>query len=136
LLLFRGGGRSSPTTTHVAVAADRAYTDTNLDVAKGDTVTVQASGTVLLGTNEASRAGPDGLPNPEFHPLNIYVDGKPLEANHGSLIARVGNGRPIVIGAANTFEVTEAGRLLLGINDNGLENNSGTFDALITVDHA
>ena len=54
---------------------------------------------------------------------------------HGGLIAKVGeNGAPVGVGSH--FEVdnlTTAGRLYLGINDPGVNDNDGAFQASITV---
>jgi hypothetical protein len=46
----------------------------------------------------------------------------------GALIARVGNGTPFVVGA-NTDPITmpAAGVLFLGVNDDHLANNTGTY---------
>jgi len=133
ILLLSGGGASA---TKVTVPGNRAFTDTGIDVAQGDTVTVEASGIVRLGPDATSDAGPDGLTDTAYTVFNVQVDGKPLDAQHGELIAKVGDGPLIVVGAKHTFQVTDTGRLSLGVNDAGVDNNSGSWDAEISVDRA
>ncbi|MDP8929854.1 MAG: hypothetical protein M3O70_15105 [Actinomycetota bacterium] len=102
------------------------WTDTGVDVAAGGGVEVTARGEVFH--NESSSIGPEGFPN---HPDLLT----PLPtANHAGLLARVGaTGQPFYVGRVTTFLVPHAGRLFLGINDGGLENNRGFFTATITV---
>jgi hypothetical protein len=119
----------------VAVPGDRAETDTGIDVAPGDTVTIEATGIVQLDPSGKFGVGPDGHPDPALTVFNLQVNGKPIDAQHGELIARIGNGDPIVVGAKHTFQVTTAGRLILAVNDAGVGNNSGAFEARIQVKH-
>jgi Hsp70 protein len=124
------GGGGKPSSATVTVRGDQAWTETSIDVSPGDSVTVEASGTVNL----PQAAGPAGDADPALTVFNVKVDGKPLEAPHGSLIGKVGNGAPFVIGEKDTFQVAAAGRLSLGVNDEGVDNNSGSYQASIHVD--
>jgi hypothetical protein len=67
-------------------------------------------------------AGPDGssvIKNPGF-PVPA--------ANVGALIGRVATSRAFYIGAGEgPITMPSAGRLLLGVNDNELQDNSGAF---------
>ena len=51
----------------------------------------------------------------------------------GSLIGKIGpNGVPFPIGAGtNDIDIPANGRLYLGVNDDGLNDNSGSFDVVI-----
>ncbi|MDQ4146055.1 MAG: caspase family protein [Actinomycetota bacterium] len=114
------------TPTEVRVDGTTPWTDTGLDVSAGDHVEVSALGEVFH--NEASSIGPEGFPNrPDLlTPL--------ATANHAGLLGRVGpRGDPFYIGRSTTFVVKQNGRLFLGINDGGLENNRGFFTATIKV---
>ena len=128
IVLFGGGGKPSSAT--VTVRGDQAWTETSIDVSPGDSVTVEASGTVNL----PQAAGPAGDADPALTVFNVKVDGKPLEAPHGALIGKVGSGAPFVIGDKDTFQAAAAGRLSLGVNDEGVDNNSGSYQARIHVD--
>lgn len=124
LLLSRDGYDAS--TVEVVVDGTAFWTDTGVDVAAGDNVEIAARGEVFH--NEGSSIGPEGFPNrPD---LLTPVD----TANHAGLLGRVGpTGAPFYVGAGTTFTVDHEGRLFLGINDGGLENNRGSFAASVTV---
>ena len=106
------------------------WTDTGLDVRQDDIVAIEAGGAVALAVGRAV-ADPDG-------DLDVEVRGSNLpgleEVNHGLLVGRIGEtGVPFVVGRSALFRAETGGRLFLGINDVGLENNSGEFVANITV---
>jgi hypothetical protein len=118
-------GRDETTSADVVVDGARFWTDTGLDVAVGDRVEVQADGTVFH--NEAESVGPEGEPVADL--INPVQD-----APHGALIGRVGGaGDPFFVGGTATMTVEDDGRLYLGINDPGVNNNSGAFTAAVTV---
>jgi hypothetical protein len=53
------------------------------------------------------------------------------------LIGRIGgNGIIFEVGARGAFQARSDGRLLLGINDDSLTNNSGFWTAAVTVQRA
>ena len=106
-------------------------TDTGIELRTGDDVSITASGTVFPNTaNRGFVANPDGVPNhPEIRRFNV-VPG----VDHSGLIGRIGNGgSPFVVGRSHRFKAQAAGRLFLGINDVGVDNNAGAFDARVTV---
>ena len=46
----------------------------------------------------------------------------------GALVGRIGNGQPFPIGDARTaFDMSDNGRLFLGINDDHVADNSGNY---------
>jgi hypothetical protein len=80
--------------------------------------------------NEFASTGPDGYSG---DPSLLTPVGT---ANHAGLIGRITeSGTPFLVGADTEFTADEDGRFYLGINDGGLENNSGEFEASVTVTH-
>jgi hypothetical protein len=120
------GGPPGPVSTPVTVDGTQPWTDTGIDVAKGDRVEVTASGQVFH--NQFASTGPEGIPNDPGLATPLP------SANHAGLLGRItADGGPFYVGAQDTFIADRDGRLLLGINDGGLENNRGHWDATVTV---
>ena len=114
----------------VEVSGLRAFTDTGIDVEAGDTLAIEASGQLC---DDASRPDqcfdPEGIPDVDgTHP------GDPHEANHAALVGRVGDGVVFEIGGGGRFQVAGPGRLLLGVNDDPLDDNRGGYRAVVTVE--
>ena len=110
------------------VDAVRRWTDTGIDVRAGDVIRVQADGRISLSTNGADVAGPAGSAT------GRRAQDAPLrEAAAGALIARVGNGSPMVVGQSESITVDRGGRLYLGVNDDYLLDNRGEFRVTIDV---
>jgi hypothetical protein len=138
-------GRNTPTTNptpsrtgdspffpvRVRVRADNAangWTDSGLMVRKGQRLRITATGRVSLGEGRFST--PTGLPR--------VVDTEKLMRNEptGTLIAVIGddNDEFIAVGANREFYAPRDGRLFLGVNEGKLEDNTGSYDALIEVE--
>jgi PA-IL-like protein len=106
----------------IRVDANQAWTDTGVTVKKGDRVAFRANGQIAYGQSPGMNAGPDG--NAELKQPNYPVPVMPV----GGLIAKVGNSAPFPIGSNTQPIVMPAdGRLMLGVNDNELGDNSGYF---------
>jgi hypothetical protein len=127
----RGGGESPFFPVRVRVRADNAangWTDSGLMVRKGQRLRISATGRVSLGEGRFST--PTGLPR--------VVDTEKLMRNEptGELIAVIGddNDEFIPIGANREFYAPRDGRLFLGVNEGKLEDNTGSYDALIEVE--
>jgi Ca2+-binding EF-hand superfamily protein len=114
----------------VVVNPTQRWIDTGIDVRTGDRVTIQADGTIGLSTNSSDSAGPEGSASgrrAENAPLRDHAA--------GALIARIGGSGPIFIGNSGTIDRAPAnGRLYLGVNDDHLADNTGQYQAMITVD--
>jgi hypothetical protein len=111
----------------VRVQANDAWTDTGIQVKKGDRVSFRASGEITYGQSGGQTAGPDG--NSATRQPNYPVPVMPA----GGLIGRVGNTAPFPIGSNSQPIVMPAdGRLMLGVNDNELGDNSGFFSVVVT----
>jgi hypothetical protein len=112
----------------VEVPATRRWTDTGVDCQAGNVLEIAATGTA--SHRVGGRAfGPDGNPDPKARGANL----KGLrDVNHAALIGSIGGQQPYSrVGSQNTYTCAAGGRLFLGINDNGVDNNRGTFGATI-----
>lgn len=116
--------------TTVEVPSTQLWTDTGIDLRVGDILEITAFGSIKPGQNTVLN-GPEGNPD-----LDVPTNVPGLEdENHAALIGRIGlEGVPFLVGpelSAHTVETD--GRLYLGINDIGVENNEGSFAAEVTV---
>ncbi len=112
--------------TPVRVDAKQGWTDTGMTVRSGDRIVFQASGEIQFGRFPGQTATPDG--NPVERRATYPDPTVPV----GALIGRIGNGTPFGIGTQTQPLVMPAsGRLMLGVNDNDLEDNSGFFTVVI-----
>jgi hypothetical protein len=112
----------------VEISATKAWTDTRVDCKAGDVLDITATGTIYhkLG---GKGVGPDGNPDPKARRSNIkgFPDG-----GHAGLIGSIDRRQPyFVMGKRTVYTCGDGGRLFLGINDRGLDNNSGKFVAEI-----
>jgi PA-IL-like protein len=113
---------SGPAT--IQVPATQAWTDTGIDVAQGQRFAISASGEVAYAPGRVSNAGGD----PAEHNAAFPVGSWPV----GALVAKIGSGKPFPIGAAQTLAMPASGRLMLGVNDTILTDNSGAFQVTVT----
>lgn len=104
----------------ITVPANQAWTDTGLVVRRGDRVSVSATGDIMIAPNASSGTG--GNPGATVAGTRYPLNGTPA----GALIGRIGNGTPF-LASGPEFVATATGRLMLGINDNILEDNTGNF---------
>ncbi|HWS85987.1 MAG TPA: hypothetical protein VN282_03270 [Pyrinomonadaceae bacterium] len=125
------GGDSPFFPVRVRVRADNTangWTDSGLMVRRGQRLRISATGRVSLGEGRFST--PTGLPR--------VVDTEKLMRNEptGTLIAVIGddNDEFIAVGANREFYAPRDGRLFLGVNEGKLEDNTGSYDALIEVE--
>jgi hypothetical protein len=111
----------------VAVTARDAWTDTGVDVRAGQDILFTATGEVRWGPGR--RHGAAGERN---SPVNR---GRPMpDRSAAALIGKIGeNGDPFFIGdLTQPIRVRGAGRLYLGINDDFLDDNTGTLRVVIS----
>jgi hypothetical protein len=122
---WEGGGRpDGMRERQVNVSATVEWTDTGVQVRSGQTIYFQASGQVRWGRDR--RDGPEGENNSPFN------QARPLPNRPGAaLIGRIG-GDIFFIGAGQgPIRVRNSGRLELGINDEYLQDNSGSFRVMV-----
>lgn len=118
----------------VAVSARTAWTDTGITVAQGERLRFAATGTIVFSPR-GHRAVPAGSED------NLRDTNAPVRnALQGALIGRVGgtvrgrgasSGSVFVIGAQTSVVMPAGGQLFLGVNDSGLNDNSGQFSVQI-----
>lgn len=126
-LEYEAGGPLGATGTSAKVAVngfDR-WTDTGIFVRTGDEVTFDATGKVQFALGADSAVEWTGAPGRLA--LTAQVPDLPV----GHLIARIGNGA--AMSAGGTIRATQDGRLYLGVNDDVLTDNFGTFQVTVTL---
>jgi hypothetical protein len=109
----------------VNVPANRAWTDTGITVNQGDRVAFQASGEINYGRSPGQNVTPDGGADRRA----TYPD---PTVPVGALLGKIGNGKPFAIGnQRQALTMPASGRLMLGVNDNEIADNSGAFTVVI-----
>jgi len=122
----RPGGRPSGLREKYAtVTAATPWNDTGIDVRSGTDVYFDASGRV--------RWGPDRQDGPAGEGGNRYNANRPIPGRPGgALIGRIGDSDPFLIGnEKGPIRMRESGRLRLGVNDDYLQDNSGSWRVTI-----
>ena len=117
-----GGRPSGLREREVSVDSSMAWRDTGIDLRAGQTIYFQASGKVRWGPNRQD--GPEGEHNSP-HNASRPIPNRPAAA----LIGRVGDSSDaFFIGDdQGAIRVRSAGRLYLGVNDDYLKDNTGSF---------
>ena len=118
------GTSSTGATTGVRVDANQAWVDSGVNVSRGDRMAFNASGDIMVAPGAS--AGVGGTPA-------LRSPGYPVpNAMAGALIGKVGNSAPFLIGSNTQPIVMPAdGRLMLGVNDDGFGDNTGSFAVTI-----
>jgi hypothetical protein len=121
-----GGGVGERT---INVPGNQQWTDAGFSVTQGQPLTIRASGEVTLSADANDKATPNGSLN------GRHANNAPLpQALAGALIGRIGNGRPFGIGAGPAnINAPGTGRLYLGVNDDGMSDNTGQFQVAIST---
>jgi hypothetical protein len=123
-----GGVHVAPTTgTRVTVDARARWVDTGLTVGQGDVITFEAGGQVRLSHDANDVAGSAGAFSGRRAPQAPF----PWQAA-GALIGRIGR-TEFAIGNQSSITAPASGRLLLGVNDDHLEDNDGAFEVVVAV---
>jgi hypothetical protein len=124
----------SVSTVERVIPATQVWTDMNIRCASGDKLQLAVSGTVMHEDSARGEVGPNGLTDPRYHRWN--VTGLP-DANTVAVIGSLDQALPLfVVGSGTTYTCPRDGSLFLGVNDVGVQNNSGQFTAKITHTHA
>jgi hypothetical protein len=115
-----GSGVTPPSGQDYTVSSQERWTPTGLEVRRGEPLNINASGEIRFGGGENMKATPTGSgdTNRENPLPNVPT---------GTLIGRVGNGQPFVIGNQTRVQAPAAGQLFLGINDSNLSDNQGSY---------
>ena len=121
-------------TITVNVPANQAWTNTGIYLNPGSTVLIEARGAIEAVSPSDTRA--------LFH--NVPPSGRPERQSNKPqpempalvLLARIGNGPVLEAGARAQFQAggrNGSGELLLGINDDYVADNTGSWTAQVTV---
>jgi hypothetical protein len=124
---FGGGAAARPGLRERVIAVDARvrWNDTGIDVRGGQDVSFVAVGKVTWGPSRRDEA--EGEHNSPSNP------GRPMpNRNAAALIGKVGDSDPFFIGNdRGPIRVRGGGRLYLGINDDFLQDNGGSFRVTI-----
>lgn|GEM_PF-1508501 len=124
---------AGPTVTVVdrSLPATQVWTPMDVTCAPGDVLSIAMSGSASHDQTASGTVGPTGLLDPYFHQFN--VEGFP-DANTMTIIGSLDEdpGTFFVVGESATYVCGQDGELYLGVNDRGVQNNSGAFQATIT----
>jgi hypothetical protein len=138
LVAVAPAGAADTAEHNVTVKGKPIYTPTGITVHRGDTLTITATGTITFGGGQIANLGPQGIPwgeecdriaNPHQRRFPWPLRGAPC----WSLLGRIGKEKAIEIGPSSRFTADRNGELLLGVNDNFVRDNTGSWDAKVTV---
>jgi hypothetical protein len=121
----------NPTPTageEIVVYPKERWTDTGLRVRAGDLMYFDTTGTVRLSSERGDLATAAGARSGR-RAADSLLSTQPA----GALIGRIDNGDPFFIGDRRTVRAPLSGRLYLGVNDDYLEDNSGTFRVMVGI---
>jgi hypothetical protein len=115
-----GGGRPGVREREVDVSSRQSWTDTGIDVRPGQSVSFRATGEVRWGPSR--RDGAEGENNSPRNPA------RPLPSRPAAaLIGRIGDDVFFIGGDRSPIRLRGGGRLYLGINDDYLQDNTGSL---------
>ena len=127
-LTFAQSGKS--TTKQVTVSGDGQWADTGVSLQPGDTVTIEATGTLTFEAGKES--GPDGMQRGFMDLLKILPSN---DAGRGALLGRIGSSpaaRSFLAGTRRELKVPIAGNLFLSVNQGSSDQPTGSFSVTIT----
>jgi hypothetical protein len=112
-------------TTAFTIPGNQQWTETDVNVRDGETLELRTTGEIEYAPNvKVSAAGaPRRTPGGPDVPMP--------NAPAGALIGRVDNGAPFLIGRNTSVRVPASGTLFLGINDDTVSDNSGSYRIII-----
>jgi hypothetical protein len=122
-----GGNRGNQRERTFDVPGNSRGMDTGIDVRAGEPITISATGTIVAG-NRVGSVGPDGQAS-----SGLGISARPVaSAGVGALIAYIRNingtlSPAYLIGSNTSTSVPMDGRLILAVNDDNYNDNSGTF---------
>jgi len=112
----------------ITVDATRGWVDTGIDVRSGDTLALDATGSVTLSSNASDVADPSGSRTGRRAASAPITD-----QAAGILIARVGDGAPMAVGSRKLITADANGRLFLSVNDDHFADNGGAFRVTVSL---
>ncbi len=127
-LAFAQSGKS--TKKQVTISGDGQWTDTGVSLHAGDTVTIEATGTLTYEAGKES--GPEGMQRGFMDLLKVLPSN---EAGRGALLGRIGSSaaaRSFLAGAHREMKVPIDGNLFLSVNQGTSDQPSGSFAVTVT----
>jgi hypothetical protein len=124
----RGGrGSANASSGNITVRGADEWVDAGITVKRGQRITFNATGQVFASRDNSAASNADGVLAPN---ANAAVP----SAKVGALVGKVGdNGQPFLIGAnRDAITMPATGRLMLGVNDDNHDDNSGSFNVAIS----
>ena len=136
--LAAGSGSAGVTKVKVKVKPAQVFTNTGITIKAGETVRISASGRIHFGGGRIASLTPSGIPRgAECEAISINQPrSTPWPApslSCWSLIGKVQGGKVLEIGLGTTFQSKVSGELLLGVNDNFVDDNTGSWAAAVTI---
>ncbi|MDQ1477381.1 MAG: hypothetical protein QOE62_2610 [Actinomycetota bacterium] len=120
--------------TAVSVLSSQVFTDTGLTVKAGEVVSVSAAGRIHFGPPPIDQVAPAGIARAGNCSGRGTIGTWPApDLACWALIGKVGSAPPFEIGGEKPVRVPSAGELFLGINDNRLADNAGSWSAEVRV---
>jgi phycobilisome linker polypeptide/uncharacterized protein DUF4214/EF hand domain-containing protein len=113
----------------VVVNGQDEWIDTGLRVRAGEFMQFDVTGTIRMSAERGDIATAAGARSGRQAP-NSPLSSQPA----GALIGRIDNGEPFFIGNRRSIRANSTGRLYLGVNDDYLEDNSGSFQVMVAVE--
>ncbi len=111
----------------IRVPATEPWTDSGITVRRGQTIEIDASGTVTL-------SGPSDSATPAGSISGRQAPAAPVpNRSAGGLLLRIADAPPIFVGANSAFEAPASGRVYFGVNDDHLADNAGEFRVVVRV---
>jgi hypothetical protein len=121
-------GTSGSASRTLRINPQERWVDSGLNVRAGDTIIVDASGSITMSNNAQDTASPAGSVSGRR-----ANDAPILNQPAGALIARIDNYGPVFVGDRNQFVVPVSGHLYFGVNDDHLNDNSGEFVVRVSL---
>jgi hypothetical protein len=119
-----GAPTTLPASVGVRVDANQAWVDAGINVSRGNLVAFNASGDIMVAPGASAGAGGTPALKSTQYPIP--------SAMAGALIGKVGNSAPFLIGSnSQPIAMPADGRLMLGINDDGFGDNTGSFSVTV-----
>jgi Ca2+-binding EF-hand superfamily protein len=121
-------GRNVIENQMVRVNAQTRWTDTGIVVRAGDTLLIDADGTITMSAS-------DDIADPRGARSGRLAPDAPLRQDvAGALIGRIGDSEPFLIGDRQRIQrVRQSGRLYLSVNDDYLGDNTGEFRVRLSI---
>ncbi len=125
-----------PKRVSLVVPSTQTWTKSTVVLRAGKAATISASGDIFFGPDDLARIPPNGIAWSQRCVQLGAVRHAPFPAAGlpcYSLVARVGDGKPQAIGESGEVHADVTGPIYLGLNDNYINDNAGSYPVTISV---